>query len=296
MSQSKTKNQSPDSSIVVVVLPGDDVSAHVSSKINHSPPPKVGSGLYFEPQLLQLHRVRPPQPGEVTPQQRVWANTAGRLESIAKNNTHFVRHNHKRYRPAVEDRVLGIVEERLGPDGNGGDYYRVHINASHPALLSNLAFEGATKRNRPSLQPGQVFYARVTDLNQGLLEVTLSCQLGPNDVGVPRRDWMTNEACYGELRGGTLARISIGLARELLQPDCFVLTELAAMNIAFEIAIGVNGFLWIHSTAPIYTIAILNAIQNSEVLTESQTRSMVKSIIFTAQKQQQQSVDAMEEE
>ena len=106
---------------------------------------------------------------------------------------------------------------------------------------------------------------------------------------------MTNEGCYGEIRGGTVTRISLGLARELLQPDCLVLTELASLNLAFELAIGVNGLLWIHSATPEYTVAILNAIKNSEVLSEEQVRSMVKALVYTVQKQLQQQADAVEE-
>ena len=80
---------------------------------------------------------------------------------------YFVKQNLRRYRPALEDRVVGIVEERAGSDGAGGDLYRINIGASHPALLSNLQFEGATKRNKPSFQPGQLLYARVSALHDG---------------------------------------------------------------------------------------------------------------------------------
>jgi exosome complex component RRP40 len=57
---------------------------------------------------------------------------------------------------------------------------------------------------------------------------------------------------------------------------------------AFEVAVGVNGFLWIHSQLPEHTIAIQNSIQNSEVMTEAQVRAMVKSLISTVEKQLQQ--------
>jgi exosome complex component RRP40 len=105
---------------------------------------------------------------------------------------------------------------------------------------------------------------------------------------------MTNEGCYGELRGGTVCRITSGLARELLQPQNVVLSELSR-RVAFEVAIGVNGYLWIHSSRPQYTIVIQNAILNSSVLTDEQVRAMVQSLVYTVEKQLQKQKDAMEE-
>jgi exosome complex component RRP40 len=188
----------------------------------------------------------------------------------------------------VDDRVLAIVEDRVGPDGAGGDLYRMNlVNASHPAVLSNLEFEGATKRNKPSLSTGMLLYTRVVATGGVAMDPTLSCQLGPRDVGLPRKDWMTNEGTYGELKSGTVCRISLGLARELLHPDNLVLQELSNRRLAFEVCVGVNGLLWIHSSRPETTIMIQNAILNSEVLTEEQVRGMVKKLVDTAQKQLQ---------
>lgn len=253
MSQKIAKsNQDND---MKIVLPGDNVTEHIVPTNSTN---KIGSGLRI---------------GDNT----VMATQAGRL--VQNHKAYYVKENLRRYRPALEDRVVGIVEERLGSDGVGGDVYRINIGASHPASLSNLSFEGATKRNRPSLQTGQVLFARVAQLHDGVLDPELSCQLGPHDGGIPRKDWMTNEGCYGELRGGTVCRISTGLARELLHPDNVVLNELAKAKLAFEVAVGVNGFLWVHSGLPEYTILLQNAIKNSQVLTEEQVRAMVKSLI-----------------
>ena len=41
-----------------------------------------------------------------------------------------------------------MVTARAG----GGEAYRVDIGSAHPAQLDGLAFEGATKRNRPILK------------------------------------------------------------------------------------------------------------------------------------------------
>jgi exosome complex component RRP40 len=49
-------------------------------------------------------------------------------------------------------------------------------------------------------------------------------------------------------------------------------------SIPFEIAIGVNGSVWVHSGSPQHTILVINAILNSEIMTDDQTASMVKHI------------------
>lgn len=268
-----------------VVLPGDNVTEHVLPKHssessdteltpNAASLPKLGTGLRYDESTRQ-----------------VFATAAGRLHNF--HRVYYVLQDLRRYRPALEDRVVGIVEDRVGSDGAGGDIYRVNLGAAHPALLSSLSFEGASKRNKPHLQPGQLLYARVAALHtSGALDPELSCVLGPHDQGVPRRDWMTNEGCYGELKGGKTCRVSTGLARELLQPDNVVLAELSKAKLSFEVAVGVNGFLWIHSHSPEYTILIQNAIQNSAVLTEEQVRGMVRSLVYTVNKQLQQERDA----
>ena len=50
--------------------------------------------------------------------------------------------------PAAQESVVGVVTARAG----GGESYRVDIGSAHPAQLDGLAFEGATKRNRPILK------------------------------------------------------------------------------------------------------------------------------------------------
>jgi exosome complex component RRP40 len=72
------------------------------------------------------------------------------------------------YIPAVEDNVVGVVRDKQG------EQYRVDIGASHTALLPFLAFEGATKRNRPNLQVGTLVYARVVMANKDM-EPEISC-------------------------------------------------------------------------------------------------------------------------
>ena len=103
---------------------------------------------------------------------------------------------HLQYIPRVEDTVVGIVTERLGEayrvdirstcvDHGGGAVVVLPADAhscvclpTHGrsrAMLPLLAFQGATKRNRPNLTVGALVYARVVGADRDM-EPELSCQ------------------------------------------------------------------------------------------------------------------------
>lgn len=189
------------------------------------------------------------------------------------------------------------------------DYYRVNVFGSHPALLHVLSFEGASKRNRPTLEPGSLVYCRVVrGFGGGRMDSEVSCKVGGSgggggdgklayncdnydldgdndDGGAAGKDWMTNEGTYGPLVGGTSFRVPLGLARELLLSKNAVLDALDRSKVPFEIAVGVNGVVWTNSPEPLMTIVISNAIRNSEVMAEDLVRGMVKVMVKNAKKE-----------
>jgi len=61
----------------------------------------------------------------------------------------------RRYVPCKGENVLGVVVARAG------DFFRVDIGGSEFASLSYLAFEGATKKNRPNVSTGDIVYAKL---------------------------------------------------------------------------------------------------------------------------------------
>ena len=75
----------------------------------------------------------------------------------------------KQYFPAVEDPIIATVSDKTA------EAYKVHINGTQPALLPLLAFEGASKRNRPNLDIGSVVYARVVVADR-YMEPEVSCK------------------------------------------------------------------------------------------------------------------------
>mmetsp|Transcript_8699 Transcript_8699/g.11465 ORF Transcript_8699/g.11465 Transcript_8699/m.11465 type:complete len:272 (+) Transcript_8699:188-1003(+) len=233
--------------VAQAVVPGDDVTAAVTRRSRKI---RLGDGLL--------------QQG-----QKVVSSRAGSLR-YRPPNIYWVDSNHKRYIPKAEDRVIGIIEAR------SGDYYRVNIFGSSSALLPILAFEGATKKHKPNLKAGALVYCRVLISNRDM-EPELTCNSSQGGV---KKDWMTGQSTFGELKDGMMLRINLGLAQALLQPNCAVL-NLLGRHLPFEIAIGMNGGIWVNSGSPVHTIVICNAILNSEGMTDDEKEAMVERLIST---------------
>ena len=199
-----------------IVLPGDDVSASVESTASAAPL-RLGGGLALQ-------------------DDSVVATKAG-VVSFLPPNRFFVQSSGKRYVACVGDTVCGIVSDRMA------EAYRVRINGTSLALLPHLAFDGASKRNKPNLVAGSVVFARVSACSK-FTEPELSCQ----SIGGPKRDWMTGQSVFGELKDGTVITVSLALARRLLKPDCAVLSALGQAW-PFEIAVGLNGLVWLRAAS-----------------------------------------------
>lgn len=64
----------------------------------------------------------------------------------------------------------------------------------------------------------------------------------------------------------------------VLNPDC-VLLKLLGKRLSFEVAIGMNGRLWIKARSISETIAIANAISASEYMSNEQMKEMCKRLL-----------------
>ncbi|KAF9082152.1 Exosome component 3 [Mortierella sp. GBA35] len=186
---------------------------------------------------------------------------AGIVKHNSLGNRWWVESNQRRYVAAQGEAVIGVVT------GKTAEHYKVDIGAAQPALLGVLAFEGATKRNKPNHNIGDLLYCRVSMANKDM-EAELEC-MNPT----------TGKADgYGELKSGFVIKVSLGLARRLLDPKNLVLRQLG-QHIPFETAVGTNGKVWVNSGKPEHTILICNGIRNSEYLNESQCAVMVKGLL-----------------
>ena len=143
---------------------------------------------------------------------------------------------------------MGSIKAKLG------ESYVVDLGSAHSATLPYLSFEGATKRNRPQLHVGQLVYARVCLANKDM-EAELTCVHAA-----------TNKADgFGELKGGFLVKCRSATCRSLLDPQNVVLKSLGEA-FPFELAVGMNGRVWVHSDSVQHTIVAANAIQQTEAV------------------------------
>ncbi|KAK2587971.1 hypothetical protein KPH14_004052 [Odynerus spinipes] len=173
---------------------------------------------------------------------------------------YYVDSYQKRYIPTRGENVIGIITQKAG------DIFKVDIGAKEQASLSYLAFEGATKKNRPDLQVGDAVFAKlvvaIKDMEPEL--VCVDSQGKEKKLGVLSSD-------------GMLFTCSLSLVRKLLNPDC-PLFNMLAKNQAYEIAIGMNGRIWIKTKSVQQTIAIVNAILAAEYTYPNKMQDLCNSI------------------
>lgn len=194
---------------------------------------------------------------------RVVGTTTGVLRFRAPARF-WVQGQLRRYRPAAGDAIVARVVSK------SVDSYRTDFGGSAAGLLPVLAFDGASKRNKPDLAVGALVYCRVAVVDRHL-EPELSCQV----VSGPKKDWMTGEALFGELNGGTIVEVSPSYARRLLAPD-HPLLEALGRTVPFEIAVGVNGVVWLRTASVSDTILVSNAVRNGEFLSPAEQRALVR--------------------
>jgi exosome complex component RRP40 len=161
------------------------------------------------------------------------ATVAGLLRADYKKKTAQIDTPNAHYMPQAGDLVIAQVYR------SGMDYFQLHINShSQPAVLHQLAFEGATKKTRPQLKTNDLVYAKVISVQKNM-EVELSC-VNPS-TGKAEPDGL------GPLTGGMVFEVSIGLAERMLKKQyVVVLSELGdRLQGGFEAAVGKNGKVWV---------------------------------------------------
>lgn len=201
----------------LTIIPGDSLLSltQVESIV-------IGPGIYKSPRTQQIIPLQ-----------------SGLLKEMVvnkKTNEHllYIDSKSKRYIPQTNDFVVGIVV------GTYSDEFKVSLQEfSPPVQLSMMAFPNATKKNRPNLKVGQAVYARVSE---AVPEVTTEIECIDPETG--------KDGGFGPLdESGYIFCVNQNFARELLFNKSCVFLEKLAAKVAFEIAIGINGRIWIKSGA-----------------------------------------------
>lgn len=182
-------------------------------------------------------------PGLMKSDNKVVATKSGIL-NMRNKNLIWIDSHQKRYVAARGECVIGIVRTK------GSYHVRVDINSADLAGLSLLAFEGANKRNKPNLNVGDLVYAKVLSASKHI-ETELVCV---NSNG--KRDGL---GVIGD-KGGSLMSLSIDTTRVLLAPQCDFLEKLGE-TYRYEIAVGMNGRVWINSRDPSAIVQVANELR-----------------------------------
>lgn len=199
-------------------------------------------------------------PGLLQMDDDIVAIQAGLLSFQAPNRFWIASHR-KRYVPVVGDLVIGVVTAKLA------ELYRVDIGCHMNAALPLSGFEGATRKNKPSLEVGSVVFARVLVSNKDL-EPELVCF-----------DADGKAEGFGEVKlGGLLTRCSCSLS-QFLQRSASPILEAVAKHLSFEIIAGANGRFIINGNTTREMIAITTAIMQSEYADASDHRTIIKDIM-----------------
>lgn len=192
---------------------------------------------------------------------RLLVTKCGRLRhkepgSGSGGGVYWVDSQQKRYVPVKGDHVIGIVTAK------SGDIFKVDVGGSEPASLSYLAFEGATKRNRPNVQVGDLIYGQFVVANKDM-EPEMVCidSCGrANGMGVIGQD-------------GLLFKVTLGLIRKLLAPDCEILQEVGKLY-PLEIVFGMNGRIWVKAKTIQQTLILANILEACEHMTADQRKQI----------------------
>ncbi|KAK2808988.1 hypothetical protein FQN50_004262 [Emmonsiellopsis sp. PD_5] len=215
------------------LLPGDPIGQQKQPPPSNTPI-KLSTGL----RLLQTSR-------NATSKNPITPTKPGLLTTDPKRNTcTLTTFPHHRYLPTANDLVIAQIHH------SSPDYFHCTITPHTPhAFLAQLAFEGATRKTRPQLKPGEIVYARVlsTGVGAGGGEVELTCVNPATGKAEP--------GGLGPLVGGMVFELSVGLAERLMMKGgegegggVVVLEELGrrleGMG-GFEVAVGRNGRVWV---------------------------------------------------
>ncbi|KAJ8971023.1 hypothetical protein NQ314_000942 [Rhamnusium bicolor] len=170
---------------------------------------------------------------------------AGKL-CFKEPNTYWIEGKRNRYIPKKGDLVVGIVVKKVG------DTLKIDIGSAEFASLSMLAFEGATKKQKPDVQVGDIIYAKLLNAHREM-EPELVCidsYYKAGKLGVLSND-------------GYLINISLNLAQRLLSIENPLLRTLGK-KIPYEIVLGVNRKMWLFAKKAKDIITLVRCFEAAE--------------------------------
>ncbi|KAL2132031.1 hypothetical protein VTI74DRAFT_4290 [Chaetomium olivicolor] len=240
--------------------------------------PFVLPGETIDPSLIPTHKKHPLRLGpglRHIPPSDIVPTVAGQLITNPVKNSMWVEYNSNRYIPHPSDIVLAQVVRSTT------DFYLCSLSPfTPPATLPHLAFEGATKKTRPVLLPGQLVYARVSLANRHM-DPELEC-VNPATGKADGLGPITGPGCVFDVSLGFARRLLMARSRE--DGGIGVLEMLGGEEgggMAFETAVGRNGKVWVGSESTRTVVIVGRALQETDRgrLGMEEQRRLVKRLV-----------------
>jgi exosome complex component RRP40 len=233
---------------VSILLPGDSIPP--SSIPSGKKALKLGPGIrHLAPSTLK-------------------ASIAGTIATDHKKNAIWLEYEGGRYVPSTGDLVIGTILR------SSGEFYSVSLSKYTPSvILPHLAFEGASKKTRPQLHAGDLIYARVLSTNKQT-ETEIQCF----NENTGKSEGM------GPLKEGMVFDVGCGFTRQLMmggKRGGVLVLELLSEKVAFEVAVGRNGRVWVNAESVSVVVAVGRAltVADEEKLDEDGQRNLVKKLL-----------------
>ncbi|CAI7338758.1 BEM_collapsed_G0049780.mRNA.1.CDS.1 [Saccharomyces cerevisiae] len=159
--------------------------------------------------------------------------------------TAYIDYSSKRYIPSVNDFVIGVII------GTFSDSYKVSLqNFSSSVSLSYMAFPNASKEKQANFASGRSKCMREFVPQKKELEAEIECfdSITGRDAG------------FGILEDGMIIDVNLNFARQLLFNNDFPLLKVLAAHTKFEVAIGLNGKIWVKCEELSNTLACYRTI------------------------------------
>ncbi|KAJ3252989.1 Exosome component 3 [Boothiomyces macroporosus] len=207
-------------------------------------------------------------PGLIHKKEAIIPIKAGKLRE-AKGYT-YIDNNQKRYVPQPNEPVIGTIVNKYT------DNYKVDLGSAVSGNLDVLAFEGAIKRNKPSLNIGNVVFCRVVLADKDL-EPELECvgkfKCNDRTIGEIGRIWRITRWKYCDSFPSNGQNVIVTNDR-LMDPKNIILQEFAKHS-SFEIVVGINGRVWINGD-PHHVLVLSQLIKQCDSIAHEKIPGVIK--------------------
>ena len=151
----------------------------------------------------------------------------------------------KLYFPQRNDFIIGIVESKIS-----SEFYRININSTQSAIVSNLDFKNVVKRNKQILEDNDAIYGQVSEV---IPDSMITCK---ESVGL--------------LKSGMIVKVNCKFCSNF-KPYKIILDK----YLNFDCLVGKNGFIYINHEDSSIRIVLYNFIKRGEYMNISEFESVV---------------------